>query len=201
MLKRCLYAAALAAAFLAVPATAQNYPVEWIENSIRRRLAFLRRLGTLRMLGVTIALEHFTAMLADIVDADPEMWEGTPEDIRRLWRWHAMEETEHKAVAFDVFEVVTRDWSPRRRQFFRARIMLFTSFHFVRNVTRYASALLVADGMGRWSARSAVTRFLFGTPGIFRRIGPQWRDWFRLDFHPWNHDNRARLEEMRRQFA
>ena len=38
----------------------RRYPVEWIGESVRRRLAFLRRLGPMRMLGVTIALEHFT---------------------------------------------------------------------------------------------------------------------------------------------
>jgi predicted metal-dependent hydrolase len=80
----------------------RHYPVERIEGSVRRRLAFLRKLGPMRMLGVTIALEHFTAMLADLFDSDPQLWNGTPEEILRLWRWHAMEETEHKAVAFDA---------------------------------------------------------------------------------------------------
>ena len=38
----------------------------------------------MRMLGVTIALEHFTAMLADLFDSDPQLWNGTPEEILRL---------------------------------------------------------------------------------------------------------------------
>ncbi len=56
----------------------RRYPVEWIGESVRRRLAFLRRLGPMRMLGVTIALEHFTAMLAEMFDGYPELWAGTP---------------------------------------------------------------------------------------------------------------------------
>jgi hypothetical protein len=70
-----------------------HYPVERIEGSVRRRLAFLRKLGPMRMLGVTIALEYFTAMLAVLFDSDPQLWDGTPEELD--WRWHAMEETEH----------------------------------------------------------------------------------------------------------
>lgn len=177
-----------------------HYPVERIEASVRRRIRFLRGLGTLRMLGVTIALEHFTAMLADMFDSDPELWAGTPDEILRLWRWHAMEETEHKAVAFDVFQDVTKHWTPLRRTLFRWRAMAVTSALFTNDVIRFAAALLEADGTGRWKARWQVARFLFGEPGIFRKLGPRYRDWYRPGFHPWDHDNRAKLEQWRQQF-
>jgi len=56
-------------------------------------------------LAVTAALEHFTAILAEdaltadgLAFADPEM--------RKLLEWHAVEELEHKAVAFDVLQTV-----------------------------------------------------------------------------------------------
>jgi predicted metal-dependent hydrolase len=154
----------------------------------------------MRMLGVTIALEHFTAMLADMFDSDPQLWDGTPEEILRLWRWHAMEETEHKAVAFDVFNAVTQEWTARRRYRFRARVMALVSVHFTLDVIRFAGALLEADGTDRWRARWQVTRFLFGEPGIFRKIGARYRDWYRPTFHPWDHDNRSKLAAWRQQF-
>jgi hypothetical protein len=162
-----------------------HYPVERIEGSVRRRLAFLRRLGRTWMLGVTIALEHFTAMLADMFDSDLQLWTGTPEEILRLWRWHAMEETEHKAVAFDVFQEATREWSALRRYLFRVHIISLTSVHFTLDVIRFAGALLEAGSTGRWRARWQVVRFLFGEPGIFRKLGPRYRDWYRPGFHPW----------------
>ena len=177
-----------------------HYPVDFIEASTHKRLSFIRKLGPMRMLGVTIALEHFTAMLADTFDAYPELWTATPEELVRLWRWHAMEETEHKAVAFDVFNEVTKQWSAGRRYRFRARVMVLVSMHFAVNITRYAVALLVADGMGRWAARWRVLRFLFGKPGLFRRLGPRYRAWFHPSFHPWDHDNRAKLQQWRRQY-
>ena len=49
--------------------------------------------------------------------------------------------------------------------------MAFVSAHFTLDVIRFAGALLEADGTGRWRARWQVTRFLFGEPGIFRKIG------------------------------
>ncbi|MFO1408048.1 MAG: metal-dependent hydrolase [Steroidobacteraceae bacterium] len=178
-----------------------RYPVERIEAKIRRRIAFVRSLGPMRMLGATIALEHLTALMADMVEADPALWERTPPELRRLWRWHAMEETEHKAVAYDLFNAVTRDWTDRRRHRYRVRVMLAVTTQFTINVTRYAAALLVADGAGRIAAHWRVFRFLFLDPGLFSRLGPRWRAWFRRDFHPWDHDNRATLARWRREFA
>jgi len=49
--------------------------------------------------------------------------------------------------------------------------MALVSAHFTVDITRYAAALLEADGVGRWSARWRVLRFLFGKPGLFRRLG------------------------------
>lgn len=178
-----------------------HYPVDRIESTIRRRIAFVRSLGPLRMLGATIALEHLTALMADMVEADPVLWDRTPPELRRLWRWHAMEETEHKAVAYDLFNAVTRDWSDRRRHRYRVRVMLAVTTQFTINVTRYAAALLMADGVGRLAAHWRVFRFLFLQPGLFSRLGPRWRAWFRRDFHPWDHDNRAALERWRQEFA
>jgi predicted metal-dependent hydrolase len=63
-------------------------------------------------LAVTAAAEHYTATLAKgalgtnlFDDADPTM--------RALLKWHAVEEVEHKSVAFDVLERVNP--SPRLR--------------------------------------------------------------------------------------
>lgn len=56
-------------------------------------------------LSVTVALEHFTASLAERALTDDLLDEAAPA-MRDLLRWHAAEEIEHKSVAFDVFEAV-----------------------------------------------------------------------------------------------
>tara|TARA_R110000868_G_scaffold92734_2_gene257263 strand:- start:61398 stop:62267 length:870 start_codon:yes stop_codon:yes gene_type:complete len=178
-----------------------HYPVDEIEDELRRRLTFARSRGPMAMLAITIVLEHFTAMMADQLLKGNTALDGAPEEIIRLWQWHAMEETEHKAVAFDVFQVATRDWSNGQRYRLRARVMMIATIMFSTNITRYAAKLLAADGMNIWAARLRVLRYLFLAPGLFRKSWTSYWDWFRPGFHPWDHDNRATIEAWREQFT
>lgn len=55
----------------------------------------------------TTALEHFTATIASQLLENTHMQAlMTDETMARMWYWHAIEENEHKAVAYDVFEAV-----------------------------------------------------------------------------------------------
>ncbi len=178
-----------------------HYPIDAIETEMRSRLEFLRGRGPMAMLGVTIALEHFTAMMADMFLDAPDFWAGVPEDLVRLWQWHAMEESEHKAVAFDVWREATRDWSPVKRYRMRVRIMVISTIFFTSNICRYSAKLLMADGMGSWKAHLSVLNYLFGKPGLFRKSWTAYWDWFRPNFHPWDHDNSDKLNRWRATFA
>ncbi|WP_374469772.1 metal-dependent hydrolase [Phenylobacterium sp.] len=62
-------------------------------------IAAVRRKGDLRKLGATVALEHFTALLAHELVAEPAHLRDAPTETRGLWLWRAAEEIEHKAVA------------------------------------------------------------------------------------------------------
>ena len=110
---------------------------------MRTRMNAMRQRGPRAMLLATIALEHFTAILADLfLVRAPHLIDGAPPELVRLWRWHAMEETEHKAVAFDVFREVTQHWPPLRRYAARVLTMAFVTVLFVYTVTRFSVALL-----------------------------------------------------------
>ena len=59
-------------------------------------------------LAATAALEHFTATLAEL-RAHRARRRATlfgHDEVRNLFLWHALEESEHKAVAFDVYKAV-----------------------------------------------------------------------------------------------
>jgi hypothetical protein len=60
-------------------------------------------------LSVTVALEHFTAHLAELALRRGLVAQMHPE-VRALIEWHALEEIEHKSVAFDVLEAVDDRW-------------------------------------------------------------------------------------------
>jgi predicted metal-dependent hydrolase len=93
---------------------AQGYDVDSILEPYER-IAFdyvEKALPPALRLSVTAAAEHFTALMAEdaltlglLVKADPE--------VRRLLEWHAVEELEHKAVAFDVLAEVAPSYPLR----------------------------------------------------------------------------------------
>lgn len=63
-------------------------------------------------LATTVALEHFTAMMAHDALGTGDLDEVHP-TMRALLQWHAAEEIEHKSVAFDVLQRVDPRYSVR----------------------------------------------------------------------------------------
>ena len=107
---------------------AMGYPTEGIDRHIKKLVGRLEKRFSPKMrLAVTAALEHYTATFAEIILTSDEAQEliGYTE-VRPILLWHALEECEHKAVAFDVYETVggserTRVWGMRI-----ASLLLFT---------------------------------------------------------------------------
>lgn len=178
----------------------EKYPVAEIESEIGERIAFSRSRGPMAMLISTIALEHFTAMMAEMHALHIDLFDGTAPGIERLWRWHAMEETEHKAVAYDVYLEVTRNWSPFRRYFRRCMAMALIGYFFTKNISRYAARLLEADGYTPEAALKAVKDYVWRKPGLFRRGWKTYLAWFRPGFHPWDSDTRPLVAEWKAEF-
>jgi predicted metal-dependent hydrolase len=154
---------------------------EAIEAEVRDDLARARREASPRYcLAVTCALEHFTAILAELLLADEELRNQLPPEIRSLWVWHAIEETEHKAVAFDTYVETGGTYR------MRVLAMVFTTFGFIFRVGRDQARLLRADPEA--SAPFAVVRGLARMwiwPGNFLPVIPAYLDYFRPGFHPW----------------
>jgi predicted metal-dependent hydrolase len=79
-----------------------------IENRNRlgdRIMRWFNRRQPEASIALTASLEHLTAILARQLLMHPERFTETMHpEMRALWRWHALEEAEHKSVAFDVME-------------------------------------------------------------------------------------------------
>jgi len=82
-------------------------------------------------LAATMALEHFTAMMAHEFLARPEHFAGADAQVAALWRWHAIEEIEHKAVAYDTWLHATRGWSRGKRWRVKSFMMLVVTRNFL----------------------------------------------------------------------
>ncbi|MFT7127784.1 MAG: putative metal-dependent hydrolase, partial [Pseudoalteromonas tetraodonis] len=78
------------------------YDVKAMERRVDVVLKSISKLPPSMRISATTALEHFTAAMAGMLLDTPDIMEGVDEEITGLWNWHAMEETEHKAVVFDV---------------------------------------------------------------------------------------------------
>jgi predicted metal-dependent hydrolase len=177
-----------------------KYPVHEVEAEVQERIAFSRSRGPMRMLIATIALEHFTAMMAEMHAVHQNLFEKVEPGIERMWRWHAMEETEHKAVAYDVFMEVTKDWSPLQRYLRRTISMAIITYFFTRNIAQYAARLLEADGYAPDTALKAVKDFVWRKPGLFSRGWKTYLAWYRPGFHPWDQDTRALVADWKAEF-
>ncbi|MBS1848671.1 MAG: metal-dependent hydrolase [Actinobacteria bacterium] len=67
-------------------------------------------------LALTAALEHYTATMAELLLTEADLQDlFADEDLFRMWAWHAIEESEHRAVAFDVFRAAGGDEEMRLR--------------------------------------------------------------------------------------
>jgi uncharacterized protein len=75
-----------------------------VEERIKVRLERYRQEHPMNLLAATCAYEHYTSILSDVMLKNPAASEAMQPMMRRLWLWHALEETEHKAVAFDLYK-------------------------------------------------------------------------------------------------
>lgn len=175
----------------------QGYPLGKFGQFVKKRLAATRDfLSPEQRLGITIALEHFTAILAHQVLIDPTFTEKAPEEFKNLIVWHAIEETEHKAVAFDVYQKVCGDNKIRRTTMMRVTVF------FLVHVFSLQLVLLWKDGMPiRPIKFLEAINFLIGKPGLFRKIFRDYLDYYKADFHPWQHDNSQILKTWKQQFS
>src|SRR5262245_41004941 len=92
-----------------------GYDTSRMDALTRERVDLARSRPPIAQLAITVALEHFTAIMAHSLLIETKPMPGAPPEIVRLWQWHAIEEVEHKAVAYDTYLTVTQHLSPLRR--------------------------------------------------------------------------------------
>ena len=168
-----------------------GYDLTAIDARVERLIGDVYARPKFAWLAVTIALEHFTAMFAHEFLKHPEHFVGAETEQAALWRWHAVEEIEHKGVAYDTWLHATRGWGRWKRWRLKSLLMLVITRRFIRNRFRDASDLLAQDGIAGAGTKARLVWYLFGRPGILRRVFPEWCAYFLPGFHPWNRDDRA----------
>lgn len=148
-------------------------------------------------LAVTVALEHFTAIMAEDALAGGDL-AGAHPIMRQLLEWHALEELEHKAVAFDVLQAVNPSYALRVAGMALASVSMGAFWIYA---TR---ALLAQDGMTLRDAARDLTKLrkmaaeagLHTAKPIVTRVFLRGiLEYLRPSFHPNDKDHRKVFEE------
>ncbi|OLR93739.1 metal-dependent hydrolase [Actinokineospora bangkokensis] len=163
-----------------------GYPTHRVDRMVKRGLSvYWKRLPKMSSLAVTAALEHYTAALAETLLTDPRAQEllGTSE-VRSVLLWHAIEEAEHKAVAFDVYRAAG---GTERRRIWTMRWMTFS---FIFGVTMHTLASMAGDRAAWNPARLGKSVWaLRKSPFLTKQVRQRIREYNRPGFHPNDNDN------------
>ena len=168
-----------------------GYDLSKLEAKVAARLVLTRARPPIVSLAATMALEHFTAILAHELLADPRHLAGADAATAALWKWHATEEIEHKGVAYDTWLHATKTWPKRKRWEVKAKVMLLVTRNFIVDRTAGAIELMRQDGVTGVRAWSVLLWTMWVRPGMMRKIFAAWVKFFLPGFHPWNEDDRA----------
>ena len=148
----------------------------------------------------TCALEHFTSTIAEELLSNPNiqaMFED--ETMYNLWMWHAVEENEHKAVAFDVF--VGMYGSGAKAYFMRSlALVLAMSLIFITQ-SYFTATLLKTDGKLTWRDTKYMIRYMYGANGFMTRQIPTLLSFLKPNFHPNDLDTTELLNKWRAELG
>ena len=157
-------------------------------------LDLARKLPKRHQLAVTCALEHIRAMMADMLLERDDVREDMHETMRPLWVWHAIEETEHKAVAYDVFLQAGGTYTERAfyQVFSTVALGIVGTWYTGRMALKDRSHFSVKDAAkGMWR--------MWGKNGAFSSLIPTWLEYFKPGFHPWDKDNSELIGRFKEQ--
>lgn len=148
-------------------------------------------------LAISCAIEHYTATMSDYMLRRQEVFIlRAHSSFYQLWLWHAVEETEHKAVCFDVYETVVG----KGIFAYLLRILAMLVFTFCFSVAPLIAFVFIKLGYRR-KGRKLSKKQLRQQPSLLTRLRQKLKDWsnilpsrnyfayFRYGFHPWDHDN------------
>lgn len=169
-----------------------GYAIGWLDgNALKdRQIRFEQRLPGRLHLAMTAAAEHYTAVLAERVLSSDEVQAipGNPE-VWHLLNWHALEELEHKSVAFDAYRAVGGSE--------RMRIATMAGLYAATLPVTLTSLVisLARDPVARRQPLRLVRESygLFRGP-VLRGLMPQLAKYLRPGFHPDDIDTTALLQ-------
>ncbi len=181
----------------------------WIERIVKVWLNLTRWFTPKAFrLATTCAIEHFTALSSDTLLDDQDYFIRHVQPVfAQLWMWHAVEEIEHKAVCFDVYQHVVGKGLIAYLNRVLAMIVaapllglcLLIGASLLKRDLRCDLSNIRPEDQAPSAKRIAGHR---STAGVIIAI-IRWRlyfDYFRPSFHPWDHNNVHLIDKWKQRF-
>lgn len=164
----------------------QGMPVDQFIRILNKIFKFeLKNRSPQYNIAMTAAAEHLTALMAETFYSHKKTLREAHPYVRALLAWHAIEEMEHRDVAFDVMQQVG-EVSESTRKF----ALVLTTVMMLGFTTYRANIMLKYDGFSRLERLRLTAQGLpwfIGRDGMLTKMRSQYLDWFKKDFHPSQH--------------
>lgn len=165
---------------------ARGFDMETPDRIVKVALNLLGKLPPSTRLAATTFMEHFTALLAEQLLTDEAFQGKADAELITLWQWHALEELEHKSVAYDVYETIGNSQTERAVAVLSSLVVLVPMLGIT------WSWMVYKDGQfGRLKDNVTGLNLLFGRQGFVTRILPRLPEFLGKRFHPRQHDTQA----------
>lgn len=164
-----------------------GFDVDTPERYINHALNLLRKLSPQQQLACTVAMEHFTVQLAIQWLSHDLLTALSDQQTLIIWQWHALEELEHKAVSFDVYQQVSSDPLINR-------YVAFIGTNFIIIPAALAAWIVVAYKDQCFKDRKRMQeglKLIFGKQGFLTPLWSRLADFLSRDFDPRADDTEA----------
>jgi len=146
-------------------------------------------------LSMMAGIEHFTAVLAEyMMKHEDHFYYSDDEKGRAMWMWHMLEESEHKDIAYDVYQILNGSYPLRIAGFALAFVTILGGVTLGAALLPFLRRPANVVSPAFWAEAKQSIGLLFGPKmGVFGSTMPHIFDYFRRDFHPSDHDTSAYL--------
>lgn len=160
---------------------AKGIDIDMCRRAYKAVLDWGRRVtDPLEMLGVTVALEHFTSCFADQYFQNRFISQGADPRVLALFGWHAAEESEHRATCYDMYTSLGGSYLKR--------VGLLTIAWSCILAVALINTVRLLSREGKLFTRDTLAgiAYLFGRHGLVTSLLPAFFKFFNPRFHPWH---------------
>lgn len=173
-----------------------DYNLDRFQTWLARQDENVKKLPYATQLAMTCAFEHFTALLGGYVLRHPEVLQTLDDDDAiKLWAWHAIEEIEHRAVAYNTYQAVYGN------QKLRKQVMKTVTTGFASLTFYSASRLFMQDKKKSLPKIGGNLLGVYLIAKMFVQLLPEYLSYFKDDFNPEKIDYSKEVEYWKKRLV